>query len=102
VQVAETAPVKALKVTVDIEHTYIGDLVVTLRAPTGSGIAAIVLHDRAGGGTDNLRRTYDATSTPALTSVVGKSAAGRWTLVVKDTERLDQGKIRGVSLELSV
>jgi subtilisin family serine protease len=102
VQVAEAAPVKALKVTVDIEHTYIGDLVVTLRAPTGSGIAAIVLHDRAGGGTDNLRRTYDATSTPALASVVGKSAAGRWTLVVKDTDRVDQGKIRGVSLELSV
>jgi subtilisin-like proprotein convertase family protein len=102
VQVAEAAPVKALRVTVDIEHTYIGDLLVTLRAPTGSGIAAIVLHDRTGGGTDNLHRTYDARSTPALASVVGKSAAGRWTLVVRDTARLDQGKIRGVSLELSV
>jgi subtilisin family serine protease len=102
VQVAETAPIKALKVTVDIEHTYIGDLVVTLQAPTGRGIAAIVLHDRTGGGTDNLNRTYDATSTPALAAAVGKSAAGRWTLVVKDTAAADQGRIRGVALELRV
>lgn len=102
VQVAEAAPLKSLKVAVDIEHTYIGDLVVTLQAPAGSGIAAIVLHDKAGGGTDNLVKTYDAANTPALAGVVGKSAAGTWALVVKDTARGDQGRLRGITLELQV
>lgn len=100
VNVAETAVLKNLKVTVDIEHTYIGDLSVLLRPPSASGVGAILLHDNAGGGTDNLRTSYDPVSTSALSSLIGKSPQGRWTLVVKDTARLDQGRIRSVSLEL--
>ncbi|HEV8717342.1 MAG TPA: S8 family serine peptidase [Candidatus Binatia bacterium] len=100
VNVAETANLKDLKVTVDIEHTYIGDLVVSIRPPTATGIAPIVLHNNIGGGTDNLRATYDKISTPTLASLIGKSPQGTWTLVVKDTARLDQGRIRSVSLEM--
>ena len=42
-------------VEVHIVHTYIGDLVVTLIAPDGS---SYVLHNRAGGSTDNIDQTY--------------------------------------------
>jgi len=83
--VGETAPLTALRVTVNIEHTYIGDL---------------VLHDRAGGGTDNLRASFDMVSTPALAACGGKSPAGRWTLTVADKVRQDQGWLRGFSLEM--
>lgn len=100
VSVAETAKLKEIKVTVDIEHTYIGDLVVTLQPPAALNLAAITLHNRAGGGTDNLRSTYDQVRLSALGGLVGKSPAGSWTLLVRDAARLDQGRIRRVSLEM--
>jgi subtilisin family serine protease len=100
VQVAETRPLKTLKVTVDIEHTYRGDLVVTLKAPASSGIAPIVLHNRAGGASDNLKQTYDAANTPALASVAGKNPQGAWTLLVEDKARYDKGMIRSLTLEM--
>jgi subtilisin family serine protease len=100
VSVAETAPLKAVKVTVDIEHTYIGDLVVSIRPPAATAVPAIALHTNRGGGTNNLRATYDRISTPALASLAGKKPLGTWTLSVKDTAAVDTGRIRSVSLEM--
>jgi len=102
VKVAETASLKAVKVTVDIEHTYIGDLLVTIRPPAATGVSAIALHSNTGGGTDNLRAAYDQISTPALAALVGKRPNGKWTLVVKDTAAADTGRIRSVSIEMRV
>ncbi|MZE52384.1 S8 family serine peptidase, partial [Streptomyces sp. SID5770] len=45
----------ALKVGVDIKHTYIGDLKVDLVAPDGS---VYTLHNRTGGSADNIVQTY--------------------------------------------
>jgi subtilisin-like proprotein convertase family protein len=100
VVVAEAAPLKAVKVTVDIEHTYIGDLDVSIRPPTASGVGAVGLHGNTGGGTDNLRTTYDQVNTPALAALAGKRPQGTWTLVVKDTAAADTGRIRSVSIEM--
>lgn len=100
VAVADVKSLTGIRVSVDLEHTYVGDLIVTLRPPTASGVPAIVLHDRAGGGTRNLKRTYDVVSTPALAQLVGASPAGNWTLVVDDKERADSGTLRSVTLEL--
>src|SRR5262249_52033710 len=100
VSVAETANLKSVKVTVDIEHTYIGDLLVSIRPPTPTGVPAIVLHANAGGGTANLHGVYDQINTPALAALVGKSPQGTWTLSVKDTAAGDTGRIRAVSLEM--
>ncbi|MFN4292664.1 MAG: S8 family serine peptidase [Thermoflexales bacterium] len=98
--VAETRPLKALKVWVDIEHTYRGDLVVTLKPPPASGIGDIVLHNRQGGAADHIKQTYDAANTPALAAVAGKSPGGEWTLLVADKARYDVGKIREFKLEM--
>jgi subtilisin family serine protease len=98
--VPDTKPLAAVRVTVDIEHTYIGDLVVRLRPPAATGVGSIVLHSRSGGGTNDLHRTYDAVSTPALLALTGKSPAGRWVLRVDDREAADTGRILGLSLEL--
>ena len=43
------------KVTVDIRHTYKGDLVVEVIAPDGT---PYVLHNRAGGSADNIQQTF--------------------------------------------
>jgi subtilisin-like proprotein convertase family protein len=100
IAVAESAALKDLKISVDIEHTYIGDLHVSIQPPAATGIAPIVLHNNIGGATDNLRKTYDKIGVTALSSLVGKSPLGTWRLIVKDTARLDVGKIRSVSIEM--
>jgi subtilisin family serine protease len=100
VMVADKTALKSLKVSVDIEHTYIGDLVVSLKPPTATGVSAIVLHNRQGGSTDNIKTTFDSVSTPGLLALTGKSPEGTWSLIVEDKARVDTGRIRSVSLEL--
>jgi len=49
--IAQSGTVAQIKVNVDIQHTYIGDLWVTLISPAGR---STVLHPQLGGSTDNL------------------------------------------------
>jgi subtilisin family serine protease len=98
--VANNNPVKSIKVDVDIEHTYIGDLVVILRPPAEMGIAPIILHDRQGGGADNIKNTYDEVNAPGLAAIKAKSPQGTWTLEVADKAQQDTGMIRSFSLQI--
>jgi subtilisin family serine protease len=100
VPVADTGSLTGLAVRVDIEHTYIGDLVVTLKAPAATGVPTITLHNREGGGTKDLKKAFDPVSTPSLAALVGKSPKGTWKLTVSDREKLDTGVLRSVALEL--
>ena len=50
ITVGAAATITALSVTVDIQHTFIGDLRVSLVSPGG---ATIVLHSETGGGADD-------------------------------------------------
>ena len=102
VQVGDTKPIKAVKVQVDIEHTYIGDLIIRILPPTGAGMSAVTLHNRTGGSTDNLKKTYDAVSTPDLAGYAGANPQGKWTLEVKDRAKQDTGSIRRFSVLLSL
>jgi subtilisin family serine protease len=99
--VPDAAPILAIKATVDIEHTYVGDLNLTLQPPAGVAAAPILLHVREGGSANNLKKTYDAVSTPALQNMVGKSIAGQWTLTVTDEAAQDQGVLREFALDIS-
>ncbi len=100
VAIANTNLVKSIKVTVDIEHTYIADLIVTLNAPASTGVPPIILHDRLGGSSDNIKTTYDEVNTPKLAVFKGKSPQGTWTLEVADKANLDTGKIRSFTIEI--
>ncbi|MEU0219608.1 S8 family serine peptidase, partial [Streptomyces sp. NPDC006265] len=74
----------ALKVGVDVKHTYRGDLVLSLVAPNGS---VYPLEDFADGDSgDDVVKTYtvDASS---------ESASGTWKLRVRDTATQDTGRI---------
>jgi len=88
----------SVKVTVDITHTFIGDLRLTLTAPSGT---AVVLHDRNGGRSQNLRKTFDTTNTPALTALTGKPIQGDWTLWVQDLAAIDTGVLNRWEVEVS-
>jgi M6 family metalloprotease-like protein len=99
IEIAEALTIADLKVTVDIPHTYRGDLQVTLTAPWG---AAIVLHPKnRGGGEDNLKLTYDASSVPPLAGWRGRSTQGAWRLEVKDLAPADVGRLNRWSLEFT-
>jgi subtilisin-like proprotein convertase family protein len=92
INVADDVTVNALGVEVNITHTFIGDLIVTLVGPNG---AAVVLHNRTGGSTDNLHQTFD------VPDFVGGSAAGAWQLVVSDNAGIDVGTLDDWSLHVT-
>ena len=84
-------------VEIDITHTYIGDLRVTLVSPAGTEVR---LHDRSGANTDNIVATYTAATTPGLGGMAGEPIAGSWRLSVSDHEGADVGKLRRWKLNL--
>jgi len=102
IAVADTRPIRGIKVHVDLEHSWIGDLTVKLRPPAALGAAALTLHDRQGGGSHNIHRVYDAASTPALAALTGAAPAGVWKLDVRDGATRDVGHIRSFALELEL
>jgi subtilisin-like proprotein convertase family protein/subtilisin family serine protease len=75
-------------VDVDIKHTYISDLIVSLIAPDGS---AYVLHNRAGEASDDILKTY-------AVDLSSEGANGTWKLRVQDLENADTGTIDSWSL----
>ncbi|MEU9718701.1 S8 family peptidase [Streptomyces sp. NPDC047976] len=79
----------ALSVSVDIKHTYIGDLKVDLVAPDGS---VYNLHNRSGGSADNIIRSYTVNASSEV-------ANGVWKLRVNDNANIDTGKIDSWALQ---
>jgi M6 family metalloprotease-like protein len=99
-QVAITQPGNAatLTVAVDITHTWIGDLVVELKSPSGK---TALLHNGTGGNRQNLLATFTSTDTTSLASLVGEPVHGNWTLTVRDRAAEDVGVLNRWSLELT-
>lgn len=95
--VTETGRIQEIKVNVNIIHKYIGDLVVSLISPHGE---KAILHDRTGTRTQNINKTYDASSTKSLRSVLMKETQGVWTLAVADMVKKDTGKLVSWGLEI--
>lgn len=87
---AESGALAEIEVSIDITHTYIGDLRVGLRSPAGS---MVWLHDRGGGAADNLRATWSSLSVQSLAALVGQDIGGAWTLQVSDHAGADVGKL---------
>lgn len=77
-----------IDIAVDIKHTYIGDLQVTIIAPDG---ASAVLHDRTGGSANDLLQTYTINAGT-------RDAAGNWQLKVSDHAGADTGFIDSWSI----
>ncbi|MFF9202083.1 S8 family serine peptidase [Streptomyces sp. NPDC014986] len=79
----------ALRVGVDITHTYRGDLVVDLVAPDGS-----VYRLKAAGSSDSA----DDVSATYTVNASAETADGTWKLRVQDTAAQDTGRINGWQL----
>ncbi len=97
INIAESGTIINCNVEVDIEHTYIGDLIVTLFAPNSS---SIILHRRKGGSKNNLQQSFDMLSTEELNILKGKQVQGEWQLHIADQANQDLGMLRKWSLDI--
>ena len=91
--------IKDIKVTVDISHTYIGDLTVTLTSPS---LKTITLHNGTGGSSENIQTEYRMTSHPQLDNLMGEDINGTWKLAVADLCGMDVGKLNRWEIEAMV
>ncbi len=87
---AAAGNVGSVEVSVDVTHTWIGDIQIALRSADGT---AVVLHDEAGGSADDVVKTYTAATTPALAGLAGEGISGDWQLRVSDHAGADFGKL---------
>ncbi len=90
INVTEVGTVADVKVTVDITHTFRGDLKVSLI----KGTTTKVLVNGVGGSADDLKQTF------TVTGLDGQALAGGWTLKVEDTATQDVGTLNSWKLEV--
>ena len=99
VDVTASGPITSISVGVDITHTYIGDLIVSIRSPGGT---ARMLHNRSGDSTYDIHTVYPTPTAPAesLDVYIGTERGGTWTLTVSDNASIDTGTLDGWFLEI--
>jgi subtilisin-like proprotein convertase family protein len=91
ITVAEAGVVTSVAVTVDITHTYRGDL----RLELTHGSTTVTLVDRVGAGADNLQQTF------TVADFNNADATGPWVLRVVDTARADTGTLNTWSIAIT-
>jgi extracellular elastinolytic metalloproteinase len=97
--ISQIGRIKAFRLSVDIQHTFIGDLQIGVVAPDGT---TFLLQTPSADSSQNLVTSYTPDNTSALTAVLGKQAQGIWTLKVADLVRLSVGTLRQWSLEMEL
>ncbi len=112
----EDLPLADLNVNLDLEHSFLADLVVSLTSPAGT---TVVLVSSSCGEARNINAIFDddalpftCTGNPAVNGMVrplgtlssfnGESILGEWILEVKDNAPSDGGRLNSFSLEVCV
>lgn len=111
-----TGLIEKVSVGINLTHTYVSDLIVTLISPTG---VRTVLFNQRGGSGDNMTNTvFDdsaalsiASGAPPFTGsfrpeeplsrFIGAQANGTWTLEVSDVFAADSGQLLNFSLTIT-
>jgi subtilisin family serine protease len=97
--ISETAPLQDIQVTLEIEHSFLGDLEVWLIAPNGE---KVLLQNRLLGRQTELKMTYSLQTTPYLRQFLNLSSQGSWQLLVIDCAPENTGKLKQWKLDLGV
>ena len=112
----EDLPVSDINVTLDLEHTFLADLVINLISPSGTTVALV---SSSCGDSRNITATFDDDGSsfvcaidPAISGTVkplgtlstfnGESILGEWTLEISDNAPADGGRLNTFSLEVCV
>lgn len=110
----EDLPLTDIKVSLEIDHTYLEDLTVTLTSPEGT---VVTLFAKVCDSSDDLNATFDDNgaalvcgSNPTVQGVVapisslssfhGESIQGDWILTISDDTPDDGGALRAFSLDV--
>ena len=99
IQVPQTGSVRDIQIGVNIEHSFLGDIEVSLIPPTGQ---TVLLQGRTLGSATQLQGTYTLQNTPALKQLLASPAAGVWHLLVVDYAQLDTGTVKSWELTLGI
>jgi len=99
IQVREPQLLRDLRVTVEVDHEYLGDLSIQLQPPQGE---PILLQSRTLGQATQLQYTYSVQTTPLLRNLLGQSARGTWQLKLTDHAPGHQGRLKRWQLSLGV
>ncbi len=92
IHVEQPIEIQEVQVDLNITHTFIGDLIVTLTSPQGT---QVILHNHTGGGSHDIHRTY---ALPV--EFTGQQAIGDWVLHVADTVGADSGTLDSWTLHI--
>lgn len=113
---ADDKPVVSARVYLDLAHSYLSDLVITLTSPAGTEVTLI---SNSCAEANDVQATFEAgappflcSNNPAISGVVrplgsldsfaGESSFGAWVLTIQDTAPADGGQLKAFSLELCV
>lgn len=99
IRVDDSALVKEIQVTVNMEHAFLGDIEISLKAPNGQ---IVLLQNRMLGSRTQLQQIYSVETTPALKQLLNKSAVGVWLLHVVDYAPMDTGMLNSWELLLGL
>jgi len=103
ITVDATGLLSGVSIDIDIDHTFRGDLSVTLLSPAG---VSVVLHNRSGGSADDIVGNWPETLTvdgPGdLGDLLGTEVGGIWALHVVDHAGADVGTLQSWGLNLQV
>lgn len=94
--IEENGKIENISVSIDITHTYIGDLAVSLKSPGGE---QVILHDREGGYQDDIQTTCTPENS-RLYVLENEEIAGTWNLMVRDLQGRDTGRLNRWGMEI--
>jgi len=112
----EDLPISDVNVNLELDHTYLEDLIIKLISPQGTEVTLI---SNTCGSQNNINAVFDddgdpleCTGSPAISGTVsplgslaslkGESILGEWTLEISDTASGDGGTLIGFSLDVCI
>jgi subtilisin family serine protease/subtilisin-like proprotein convertase family protein len=117
ITVNDSRAIKDVNLRLDLEHSFVSDLEITLIAPNGT---QQVVFDRHGGNGEDFNNVLlddeaaqsIVTATPpysgslkptnGLNTFDGQSALGTWTLLIRDRQALNSGLLKSWGLEFTL
>jgi subtilisin-like proprotein convertase family protein len=114
IDITEDLLISDINVTVDLSHTFMGDITITLESPSGS---EIILLEGKCDLNDDLKATFDdagdvvkcGATSPSISGTVksqdllsafnGENSLGTWTLRISDSQPIDDGSLNSWSIE---
>ena len=114
VTILQDLPVSDVNLALEIDHTFLEDLVINLISPSGTKVALV---SKSCGNSNNINAIFDddgselgCSGDPAISGTVrplgalgsfnGESALGTWTLEIEDTAASDGGQLKSFTLEV--